>query len=103
MANDSAFSPGGPTVLVGATAVQIPLAGSINNVQSYRVRCLVAAYLTWGPSTVTAAGAPTAGVPSANTIGMAAGAVEKLSLPDGNTWFIASAAAAFEVTPGEGI
>lgn len=96
----AAFQPLGPTVLVGVTALQVPGASAAG---SFRVRCLVTAYLTWGTqSTVTAAGAPVAGTPSPATVGMTAGNVEKITLP-GNSYFISSVAASFEITPGEGI
>lgn len=101
MANNSAFGPNGPTVLVGVSAVQVQATQNVV-VQSYRVRCLVTGYLTWGPTnSVTSVGAPAAGVPSANTLGMTAGNVESFCLPNG--WFIASGAGAFELTPGEGV
>jgi hypothetical protein len=101
----NAFNANGPTYLVAATAVQIaPPAGS-TGVFSYRVRNLSASaqYLTWGlSSSVASIGAPTAGVPSANTIGMFGNSVETFTFPP-YLWMIASSATGFEVTPGTGI
>jgi hypothetical protein len=100
MASANAFTPNGPTVLVAASAVQISAIGS----NSYRVRNLSASaqYFTHGAaSSVTSVGAPTAGVPSQNTIGMLGSSVETFSnlLP----WMIASSATGFEVTAGDGV
>lgn len=100
---DKPFSPLGPTIQVGTSAVQVPLPLAGN---CYRVRCLVTAYLTWSATNaaVTSVGAPTGATQatwSANTIGLTAGAVEKLS--NIGPFFIASAAAAFEVTAGDGL
>jgi hypothetical protein len=53
-------------------------------------------------NTTIAAVAPSAGVPSPNTLGMAVGTVEKFTLGP-NMYFISSNAAGFEVTPGEGV
>lgn len=110
MAYDSTFTPSGATVLVGVAAVQCPPIAP-NQVQStsYRIRCLVTGYLAWSPQvssgvapTGMAATAPTAGVPSATTIGMSAGQVETFGLPQ-YAWFLSNNAAGFEVTPGEGL
>ncbi len=103
MAVNGAFSPSGPTFLVGATAVQIAPANALTNM-GYRVRNLSssAQYFTHGSAnTVTSAGAPSAGTPSANTIGMLPNSVETFAnlLP----FMIASSATGFEVTPGEGV
>lgn len=101
--NVSAFMPLGGTALIGTAATQVPISLA-NNVYGrvFRVRCLVAGYLTWGPTNaVVAAGAPTAGTPSPNTIGMSVvGGVEDFIFP-GASWFISNVAASFEVTPGE--
>jgi hypothetical protein len=100
MSLTSTFMPSGPTVLVGASAVQAnATSGSAVN---YRVRCLVSAYLTWGGAGISAAGAPSAGSPVTNTIGMTAGGIETFTFP-ANSSFISSVAASFEVTPGEGL
>lgn len=106
---DSTFTPKGPTVLVGTSVVQATGTNPNEQCTSCLVRCLVTGYLSWmtselGTTTAPAitVAAPTAGVPSANTIGMTAGAVQTLGLPV-NAWFKASAAAAFEITPGEGV
>jgi len=101
MSIDTTFHPITQTVLVGAAAVQVATDTQLD-ANTFRVRCLVAAYLTWGnKSTITAAGAPAAGVPVMNTIGMAAGGVMYVEVP-ANSFFIASAAAAFEITGGKG-
>ena len=96
----SAFTPTGPTVLVGTSAVQVTPTGAGN--VTYRVRNINALleYLTWGAtSSITSQGAPSSGTPSAATIGMNTGGVEYFTLPAGS-YFIASAAASFEITPG---
>lgn len=102
MASSNAFTQLGPTVLVGTTAVQIFTPQRTSNV--YRVRNISAStqYFTTGPdNTVTAIGAPSAGNPSVRTMGMAAGTVETFTGLHG--WMIATAAASFEVTPGDGV
>jgi len=77
---------------------------------SYRIRCLVAGYLTWSPvlaanatPTMTSA-APTLapGGQAVNTMGYAAGHIEVLTLPQ-NAWFISSVASGFEIYVGEGL
>ncbi len=86
--------------MVSASAVQIgPGLGG----QSFRVQNLSTSvqYFTHGAtSSVTSVGAPTAGVPSQNTIGMLPTSVEVFSglLP----YMIASSATGFLVTPGDG-
>lgn len=103
MSAGSAFQLQGQTFLVGVSAVQVVGAGSGVTTSTVRIRCLVSAYLTvGGTSAVTAAGAPGAGSPVSNTIGMSAGGVEVLSMGVGN-WFISNVAASFEVTVGEGL
>jgi hypothetical protein len=102
MSVDTVFKPLGPTTLVGVTAVQVNTNLSAG-ISSYRIRNLLSTvqYFAWGPSTVGAPAAPTAGVPSPNTIGMLPNSVETFELPI-NIYFIAGSAAAFEVTPGMG-
>ena len=109
MANDSTLTPKGPTVLVGTTVVQVNAANPNEYSVSYRVRCLVTAYLAWSTNNdvtpgapVITATAPSAGTSQPNTLGMTAGAVETFTLPP-NAWFVSSVAAAFEVSPGEGV
>jgi hypothetical protein len=100
----AAFQPQGPLTLLGLTPIQIqPATGDGSRASNYRFHCLVAGYFTWASTNlVVPAGAPTAGVPSVNTIGMAAGATEKFTLPVGS-WLVSSVAAAFEVSVGEGL
>lgn len=104
MSIDTTFQPKSPTFLVGATALQVA-PDSQMGVTTFRVRLIVAgpAYLSWGfNNAVTAKGAPAAGVPVANTLGMTvAGSVMYIEVP-GNSWFISSVAAAFEITGGQG-
>ena len=111
MAYNSSFSPFGPTVLVGTSSVQVK---SSNNESptSYRIRNLStsAQYFRWAaplPSdtavTVPAIVTPVDGTPSVNTIGMLPSSVETFSGLPANAWFIANAAAAFEITAGEGM
>jgi hypothetical protein len=101
---DTTFHPITQTVLVGATAVQVATDTQLDNT-TFRVRCLSAtsAYLTWGnKSTIVANAAPAAGVPVFNTLGMIGiGSVMYIEVPS-NSFFIASAAAAFEITGGKG-
>ena len=107
--NNSAFAPFGPTYLVGTSAVQV-LATNNNGCTSYRVRSLLATtqYLSWAPAgpanaiptiTVTAPGAS----PSAYTLGITPGTVEVFGNLPPNGFFKADIAAAFEITPGEGL
>jgi len=103
MAVNGSFAPNGPTVLVDNTARQIAPMNAVTN-PGYRVRNLSASvqYFTHGATNaVTSVGAPAAGTPSNNTIGMLPGSVETFAnlLP----WMIASTATGFEVTPGEGV
>lgn len=101
----AAFYPRGPVYLVTTAAVNCPVTDTSSTPASYRVRCILAsgdAYLTWGnDNTVSAAGAPSAGVPSAKTIGMTTKQTEVFN--GIGPWFISSVANAFEVTPGEGV
>lgn len=104
MSIDTTFKPIGATALVGVTAVQVCDKGAYLGVITFRVRCVNAAaqYLTWGSqSGVASAGAPTAGSPVQNTIGMAPGAVAYLDVPAAS-YFISGSAASFEVTGGTG-
>lgn len=107
--NNSAFAPFGPSYLVGTSAVQVL---STNNAgcTSYRVRSMLSTtqYISWAPAgvpgstptiTVTAPGA----TPSAYTLGILPGTVEVFGNLPPNGWFKADAAAAFELTPGEGL
>jgi hypothetical protein len=109
MATNNAFSPFGPTVLVGTSSVQVK---SNNNLSptSYRVRNLLETtqYFAWSAPqpgdavqsiTVTA---PTAGNPQ-NSIGMLPSSVEVFGGLPANAWFEADAVGAFEITPGEGL
>lgn len=107
--NNSAFAPFGPTYLIGTTAVQV-LSTNNNGSTSYRVRALLttAQYLSWAPAgvanatptiTVTAPGAS----PSPYTLGITAGTVEVFGNLPPNGFFKADIAAAFEITPGEGL
>ena len=100
MSIDTTFRPLGPTSLVGVAAVASG-AHLSSGCSTFRVRCLVAAYLSWGNASVGAPVAPAAGVPSANTLGFNAGDVAYVELPY-NVFFISSVAASFEVTPGQG-
>jgi len=110
MAYDSPFSPFGATYLVGTTSVQVQSSNG-NQPTSYRVRNLLSTvqYFSWLPPqpndavqnvTVTV---PTAGNPSANTIGMLPFSVEVFGGLPANAWFEANAAGAFEITAGEGV
>jgi hypothetical protein len=106
---DGPFHPTGPTVLVGTTAVLVatsdggmPTSYRVNNILSTRQ------YLSWVPQATTSAPpaitvlAPSANIPSANTMGFAGLSVETVVLPP-NCWVKADALAAFEITAGEGL
>jgi hypothetical protein len=110
MAYNSPFSPFGPTYLVGTSSVQVQSSNG-NQPTSYRVKNMLGTtqYFSWLPPqpnnatqsvTVTA---PVAGTPSANTLGMLPYSVEIFGGLPGNAWFEADAAAAFEITAGEGL
>jgi hypothetical protein len=100
MSVDTTFKPLTGIVQVGASAVQVVPTQSFG-VTTFRVRCLTAGYLTWGPkSTVTAGGAPAPG-PVANTLGLATNAVAYIDVP-ATSWFISSVAAGFEICGGQG-
>lgn len=107
---NSAFAPFGATYLVGTSPVQVL---SNNNVYptGYRIVNLTTniVRVSWQPqepndATVTpVVTAPSAGVPSNNTLAIPASGVGVFSSIPPNAWFIASAAASLEITPGEGI
>lgn len=106
----NAFQPTGSTVLVTTSSVQITTSDNVQAV-TYRIRNVAAtqAYLSWLPAdplgaaiTVGSVTAPTAGSPSAKTLGFAVGAVEVFTLPP-NVWMKSDTANAFEVTPGVGL
>ena len=106
---NNAFTPFGPTYLVGLDPVQL-LATNNLSPTSYRMRNTSGSANTFSwypalasgykPSGLTAT-APTAGTPAQNTITMLGTSVEVFQLP-GNCWIVASAAS-IEVTVGEGI
>jgi hypothetical protein len=101
MSIDTTFHPITQTILVGATAVQVSTDTQLD-ATTFRVRCLATAYLTWGGnSNITAKGAPGAGVPVFNTLGMTVGSVMYIEVPS-NSFFISSAPTAFEITGGKG-
>ncbi len=110
MAYNSAFSPWGPTYLVGTSSVQVK-SNNNNYPTSYRVKNLLTtnAYLAWAPQepqdasvTVPTPAAPTAGNPK-NVLGLLPNSVEIFSGIPPNAWFLANAVGAFEITPGEGL
>lgn len=110
MAYDGAFTPRGPTVLIGTVPTQV-VSGDNVAPTAYRIRNLsaAAAYLGWATPlplnatpTIGTVSAPVLGTPSPNILGLGPGAVEVLYL-GANAWFKASAATTFEVTPGEGL
>jgi hypothetical protein len=100
MSIDTTFHPITQTILVGTSAVQVSTDTQLD-ATTFRVRCLVAAYLTWGGPGVTAKGPPAAGVPVFNTIGLAVGGVAYIEVP-ANSFFISNVAASFEITGGKG-
>ena len=106
---NSAFTPFGPTYLVGVSAVQVK---SNNNMYptGYRIVNLTSSLvrISWQPqepfdgTSTPVVTAPSAGVPSANTLAIPANEVAVFAGIPPNAWFIASAASV-EITPGEGI
>jgi len=109
MAYNSAFSPFGPTYLVGTSAVQIK---SNNNVypSGYRIVNLTSSLVRvgWLPQEPSDASVtPVATTPTAagiaNVLSIPANAVGVFSGIPPNAWFIASAATSVEITPGEGL
>lgn len=104
MSIDTTFQPKTLTYLITTAALQIPEAGQVG-ATTFRVRLIVAgpAYLSWGSSSsVTAKGAPAAGTPVANTLGMSGlGTVMYIEVPP-NSFFISNVATAFEITGGQG-
>jgi hypothetical protein len=107
---NSPFTPFGPTYLVGTSVVQVSSRNN-DNPTSYRVRNTTASvqYLSWVPDapgnptpTITVT-APTAGSPSASTLGFLPSSVEVIGGIPPNAWFKADAVGAFEVTAGEGL
>ena len=108
MSIDTCFKPTAATISIGTTPVAVSQVSGPGAVTTYRVRCLVAAYLSWGPTSAqaTANAVAQAGLiagtgQAANTVGMFASSVETFELPAGS-FLVASAALAFEVTPGQG-
>lgn len=110
--NNGPFTPFGPTVLVGTTEVLVSATTRNTGPTSYRVRNLSSSqqYFSWAPAAPLGAAAPsitvtapTAGSPSANTIGMTAYGVEVFGGLPPNAYFKAGTAGAFEITPGEGL
>lgn len=108
-ANEFAFAPCGPTVLVDTTPRQVVCSSGLAG-QSYRVRNLgnAQAYFTWAPPLASGAAqsglsatAPVAGTVAPNVIGMLPQSVESFIFP-ASAWFQAGATFTFEVTPGEG-
>jgi hypothetical protein len=109
MAYNSAFAPFGPTYLVGTSAVQVK---SSNNVypSGYRFVNLTAnlVRVAWQPqepnnATVTPVATTPTATGTANVLTIPANGVGVFSSIPPNAWFIADAAAAVEITPGEGI
>jgi hypothetical protein len=106
---NSAFTPFGPTYLVGTSAVQVKTSNNFYP-SGYRIVNLTSSIIriSWQPqepndATVTpVVTAPSAGVPSANTLAIPANAVGVFAGIPPNAWFIASAASV-EITPGEGL
>ena len=107
---NSPFTPFGPTYLVGVSAVQVktsnngyPTSYRIVNLTSSLIRV---AYQPQEPNDATVTPvvtAPSAGVPSFNTLAIPANGVSVIGGLPPNAWFISSSASSAEITPGEGI
>jgi len=106
---NSAFTPFGSTYLVGTSAVQVTTSNNMYPT-GYRIVNLTSSLvrISWQPqepfdgTSTPVVTAPTAGVPSANTLSIPANGVAVFAGIPPNAWFIASAASV-EITPGEGI
>lgn len=105
----AAFRPTGPTFTVAGTARQ-GVSDVPTNFMQYRVRNpnAAAAYFSWNTSSIASGTTPTMsvvapvdGTPQSNVIGMLPMSVEVFTFPK-TAWFLATAGAPFEVTPGEG-
>jgi hypothetical protein len=108
---NSPFTPFGPTYLVGnATPVQVKTSNN-GYPTSYRIVNITSSliHISWQPqepndATVTpVVTAPTAGAPSANTLSIPANGISVIGGIPPNAWFLSSASASAEITPGEGI
>jgi hypothetical protein len=106
---NSAFSPFGFTYLVGTSPVQVV---TNNNMypSGYRIMNLTNAIVRvgWTPQLpLDKTATPTVTTPTAtgteNVLSIPANGVGVFSGIPPNAWFIASAAASLEITPGEGI
>lgn len=110
MSNNSAFSPFGPTYVVGQSPVQVNATQNMNTT-SYRIRNLQTTqqYISWqsappnGGIPVMTVVAPVQGTPQPQTLGLLGTSVEVFSNLPPNAFFCSTGAANFEVTPGEGI
>lgn len=100
---DHPFAVGGPTYFVTNAAVQIPPGTG----QSFRIVNLAAVGIPqtigWGLTNAVTATAPVAGTPQANTLVLLGGTERTFCIPTQNLFFIASAAAGFMVTQGDGL
>lgn len=104
MSIDTTFKPIGNTVVVGPTggAVAPVDQGAYLGVTTFRVKVVVAGYLSWGPSNIPAPVAPVLGTPQPHTMGFATvGAVAYLEVP-ANSFFRTDGTASFEITSGCG-
>lgn len=100
---DHPFAVGGASYFVTNAAVQIlPGAG-----QSFRIVNLAAVgtpqTIAWGLTNAVTATTPTAGNPQTNTLVLLGGTERIVCIPTQNLFFIASAAAGFMVTQGDGV
>lgn len=102
MSVDTTFKPIGKTVVVGPTggAVQPNDSSASAGIITFRIRCTVAGYLTWGGQAVAAAVAPALGTPQSSTLGFAIG-VAYIDAPAAS-FFRGDGTSAFEITGGTG-
>ena len=108
MAYDSAFSPFGPTYLVGSSGVQVKATNNFYTT-SYRIMNITSSIVRvgWAPQEPNDASVtPTVTTPTATgtpyVMSIPANGVAVFSGIPPNAWFIASAATSLEITPGEG-
>jgi hypothetical protein len=108
MAYDSAFSPFGPTYLVGTSGVQVKALSNFNPT-SYRIYNITGGIVRvgWAPqepfdTSVT----PTVTTPVATgtpyVLSIPANTVQVFSGIPPNAWFISNTDSSLEITPGEG-
>lgn len=104
MSIDTTFKPITPTVAYGTTGGAAPVAdkGAYLGVTTFRIRCITAGYIAWGPSSSLAAPtAPAVGTPEQNVLGFASGQTGYFEVPAAS-YFRGDGVGTFEITGGTG-